>query len=117
MLAGWASVNLVLGYLATFPLLFAVLLGQYLRAELGGEVPAPFHAAEATASAGAVVVLGVPLAAVSVTVNRWLRGHLPRWRGLWFWAATLALQLAPFTWFMLATDRSFPVLLGRGLVW
>lgn len=114
--AVWAVANLALGYLATFPLLFAVLLGQYLRAEAGGETP-PFQAAEATASAGAVVVLGVPLVVVSVVANRWLRRRLPRWPALGFWAVTVAVQLAPFTWFMLGTDRGFPALLGRGLLW
>lgn len=115
--AAWAVANLILGYLATFPLLFLVLLGQYLRAELGGRMPAPFQEAEATASACAVVALGAPLVIVSVVANRWLRRRLPRWPAPVFWLVTVAVQLVPFTWFMLGTDRGFPALLGRGLLW
>lgn len=116
-LAAWAVVNLTLGYFAAFPLLFAVLSGQYLRAKLGGEVPAPFHATEAMVSAGVAVVLGGLVVALSASANRWLRRRLPRWPAVAFWAVTVALQLVPFTWFMLGTDRSFPALLGRGLLW
>jgi hypothetical protein len=116
---GWAASNLALGYLATAPLITAVVLSYYIRARVWGTVAAPYHGAEAEASVAVIVVLGTVLAAVTVAANRALRRQpgLATWPAAGFWLATIAVQLIPFAWFMLATDRTIPALLGRGLLW
>lgn len=115
--AGWAATNLALGYLATFPLVTAVVFSYYLRAKIWGTVPAPYHRLEAEVSAVVIVGLGGLLVVASSAINRSLRRKLSGWPALGFWSATVAVQLVPFTWFMLATDRTFPALLGRGWCW
>ena len=115
----WAAVNLVLGYGATFPLLTAVVFSYYARARVWGTVAAPYHEAEAEASVAIIVVLGGLLMALSVGFNRAYRRRfgLRGWHAVGFWAATIAVQLTPFTWFMLGTERTFPELLGKGWLW
>jgi hypothetical protein len=109
----------VLGYLATFPLVVAVVLSYYVRAKVWGTVAAPYREAEAVVSVAVIVMLGAAAVAGTVALNRALRRQpqLETWPAGRFWAATVVVQLVPFAWFMLATDRTFPVLLGKGLLW
>jgi hypothetical protein len=114
----WAGANLAIGYLLSFPLLTAVLLGRFVQARAGGGTVAPFHGAEATAAVAVVVVVGVPLALAAVLVNRAVRRRpaLRRWPVALFWPVTAALLLGPFAWCYLA-EPTVPQMLGKGLLW
>jgi hypothetical protein len=96
-----------------------VALSYYVRARVWGTVAAPYHEAEAVAAVAVIVLLGAAAVTGTAALNRPLRRHGPleSWPAGPFWAATIVVQLVPFAWFMLATDRTFPVLLGKGLLW
>lgn len=115
MVPRWVAYNLALGYFIAYPLTVAVVLSYYVRAKVWGTVAAPFHAAEATAAVAVMVVMGGTLIVTSVLVNRALRRRLRALPALGFWPAAVAIQLAPFTWFLLGTSGSFDALVTMGL--
>jgi hypothetical protein len=98
----WAVANLVMAYLASFVLLLLTLHIYHAVAEIWGTVSSPID--EGEASPGLVIILTVPMTAVAVLVNRALRRRLGlrRWHAAAFWAATIAVLFAPFTYFFLA---------------
>lgn len=114
----WLLANLLLGYLAAFPLLSAVVLTYYLRAKVWGTVSAPYHAAEAEAGAAVAVLGGGLLITAAVLVNRALRHRLELrgWPAITFWPVTATILLTPFLYFWLA-ELTVPEMLGKGLLW
>ncbi|TCO62901.1 hypothetical protein [Actinocrispum wychmicini] len=114
----WAVANLAIGYLASFPLLTAVTFSYYLRAKLWGTVSSPFRDGEADVPLLVILVAGIPLTIVAILVNRSVRRRsgLRGWRALGFWAATVVVLLAPFTYFVLG-GLTVSEMFGRGLLW
>jgi hypothetical protein len=115
--AAWLAVNLALGYCATFPLTTAVVLWSYVRARVWGSEAAPFDGLEAEVASVFVIVGTLCVAGAFVVANRRARRMFSSPSATAFWVSAGVIQLAPFALFMTCTDRTFPALLGRGLLW
>jgi hypothetical protein len=111
----WVVVNLVLGYCAIFPLVTAVMTGSYVQAKIWGDQAAPFGSQEAAIAVVIIIIGAILLVSAFVVANRALRRRLQSWRPATFWLPAIAVQLAPFVWFMTCTDRTIPVMLGMSL--
>jgi uncharacterized membrane protein YhaH (DUF805 family) len=112
----WLAGNLALGYGLAFPLTSAVVFGYYVRAHLWGDVPAPYHSAEAQIGAAFALVGVAVLGVVAVLVNRRLRRRPPGWPAVLFWPATVILLITPCLLFTL-NESTVPQMLGKGLLW
>ena len=102
--AYWIVLNLVVGYFGVVPLIAGMWLWDYLEAEVFGLHAAPFRGQEAGVALALFAIGLSVVVTVFIVANRGLRRRLASWRPAAFWAATVALGLIPFAWFM-GTDR------------
>ena len=108
--AGWALANLVLGYVASFPLFAAVLLGLHVRAWLWSSAASPLDDDEVVPAVYFLAITGIPVLVAAVLVNDAVRRRLgPRgWFAVGFWMVTSAFLLVPGTFFLLTETSPLP---------
>lgn len=113
----WLGANLLLGYLWILPLGTAHTFTYYVRAVRWNTVVAPYGRDGATANVIFIVVATTALVTASILINRrhlrrLLAARPPGPPTAVAVVATAVVQILPFAVFMLATDRTFPPLLG-----
>jgi hypothetical protein len=114
----WLLSNLVLGYVAAFPMLSAVVFNYYVRAKLWGTISAPYHGAEAQIGAAFTLIGCTLVLTVALLVNRAHRRRLELrgWPSAGFWFVTVAILLTPFLYFWL-NELTVPEMFGQNLLW
>jgi hypothetical protein len=114
----WFAANVVIGYILSFPLLTIVIFTYYIRAKLWGTVSSPFRDGEADVPFYFIIVTGLPLTVIAILANRALRRRLDLhgWQTAAFWVVTIAVVLAPATFFALG-ELTVPQMFGKGLFW